>query len=128
VRLAADSNTAAQILYAAESVGSELGEQEVAPNLNPYTPGAPPQSPYEYTNNLPSCVNQTPAEVIRNNGLYGVKGDYNCDIMKRRAVMDTGFVQPLGARAQWAQYLGYDMPNKRNQFMQRAELGPTLMR
>lgn len=87
----------------------------------------PPLSPYEFVPNLPSCGEHTPTELIRNNGLYGVKGDYNCDIMKRTAVMDAGFVQPLGAREEWIKYLGYDMPNKRDQYMIRKEKGPLLM-
>ena len=87
----------------------------------------PPLSPFEFVPNLPSCGEHTPTELIRNNGLYGVKGDYNCDIMKRTAVMDAGFVQPLGAREEWIKYLGYDMPNKRDQFMIRKEKGPLLM-
>jgi hypothetical protein len=87
----------------------------------------PPLSPYEFVPNLPACGEHTPTELIRNNGLYGVKGDYNCDIMKRSAVMDAGYVQPIGAREEWIKYLGYDMPNKRDQFMIRKEKGPLLM-
>ena len=87
----------------------------------------PPLSPYEFVPNLPACGEHTPTELIRNNGLYGVKGDYNCDIMKRSAVMDAGYVQPLGAREEWIKYLGYDTPNKRDQFMIRKEKGPLLM-
>lgn len=87
----------------------------------------PPLSPYEFVSNLPSCGEHTPTELIRNNGLYGVKGDYNCDIMKRSAVMDAGYVQPLGAREEWIKYLGYDTPHKRDQFMIRKEKGPLLM-
>lgn len=87
----------------------------------------PPLSPYEFVPNLPSCGEHTPTELIRNNGLYGVKGDYNCDIMKRMGVMDAGFVEPLGAREEWIKYLGYDMPNKRDQYMIRKEKGPLLM-
>lgn len=87
----------------------------------------PPLSPYEYVPNLPACGEHTPTELIRNNGLYGVKGDYNCDIMKRSAVMDAGYVEPLGAREEWIKYLGYDTPHKRDQFMIRKEKGPLLM-
>lgn len=87
----------------------------------------PPLSPYEFVPNLPSCGEHTPTELIRNNGLYGVKGDYNCDIMKRSAVMDAGYVEPLGAREEWIKYLGYDTPHKRDQFMIRKEKGPLLM-
>jgi hypothetical protein len=64
-------------------------------------------------------------EELRGSGLYGgIKGDYTHDIMKRSAVMDAGFVQPLGAREEWVRYLGYDIANKRDQFMIRAEPGP----
>ena len=88
---------------------------------------AAPLSPWEYSDGLPSCCPTTPAGVIRNNGLYGVKGDYNCDIMKRGAVMDKGFIQPIGARTEFLKYLAYDVPNKRDQWMARKENGPLLM-
>ena len=71
----------------------------------------------DFTPGLPSCCPSTPAGVIRNNGLYGIKGDYRCDIMKRSAVADAGFVEPLGARNEFMRYASYDMPNYRNQYM-----------
>ena len=37
--------------------------------------------------------------------------------MQRAAVMNTGFVQPLAARQEFARYLAYDLPNRRDQFM-----------
>jgi hypothetical protein len=86
---------------------------------------SPPLSPNEFASNVTVCA--PTADDIRNNGLYGIKGDYNCDIMARSSIMDAGFVQPLGAREEWMKYLAYDMPNKRDQFMVRKERGPLLM-
>ena len=81
----------------------------------------------EFSPGLPSCNPSTPAGIIRDQGLYGIKGDYNCDIMKRSAVANTGFVQPLGARNEFLKYASYDMPNRRNQYMIRKE-GPKMRR
>jgi hypothetical protein len=53
---------------------------------------------------------------IRNEGLYGIQGDLNCVQMRRSAVADTGFIQPLEARQEHLRYLAYDMPNYRNQW------------
>jgi hypothetical protein len=116
---------AADVLYAVDRV--TLPRESVVPDSNGEVLGRPPLSPFEYTPNIPACCPSTPTDDIRNNGLYGVKGDYNCDIMTRATVMDTGFVQPLGAREEWMKYLAYDMPNKRDQFMVRKERGPLLM-
>ena len=71
----------------------------------------------DFAPGLPSCCPSTPTSIIRNNGLYGIKGDYRCDIMKRSAVANTGFVEPLGARNEFLRYASYDMPNHRNQYM-----------
>ena len=46
----------------------------------------------------------------------GIQGDLNCVTMRRSAVADTGFIQPLEARTEYLRYLAYDMPNYRNQW------------
>jgi hypothetical protein len=121
----AGGGIAADVLYAVDRVTEP--RRSVVPDENGEVVGRPPLSPFEYTPNIPACCPTTPTDDIRNNGLYGVKGDYNCDIMARSTVMDKGFVQPLGAREEWIKYLAYDMPNKRDQFMVRKERGPLLM-
>ena len=119
------SSSAADVLYAVDRITAP--RQSVVPDENGEVLGRPPLSPFEYTPDIPACCPTTPTDDIRNNGLYGVKGDYNCDIMARSTVMDKGFVEPLGAREEWIKYLAYDMPNKRDQFMVRKERGPLLM-
>jgi hypothetical protein len=66
---------------------------------------------------LPSCSQQTPKEIIRNQGLYGIKGNVSCDLLKRSAVADTGFLQPLGARNAFLAYNSYDQLHAKDQFM-----------
>lgn len=66
---------------------------------------------------LPTCGQQTPKEVIRNQGLYGIKGNVSCDLLKRSAVADTGFLQPLGARNAFLAYNSYDQLHAKDQFM-----------
>ena len=122
---AGGSSSAADVLYAVDRITAP--RRSVVPDENGEVMGRPPLSPFEYTPNIPACCPTTPTDDIRNNGLYGVKGDYNCDIMARSSIMDKGFVQPLGAREEWIKYLAYDMPNKRDQFMVRKERGPLLM-
>ena len=39
---------------------------------------------------LPTCCQQTPKDIIRNQGLYGIKGNLSCDLLKRSAVSDRG--------------------------------------
>jgi hypothetical protein len=55
--------------------------------------------------------------VIRNKGLYGIKGNVACDLLKRSAVADTGFIQPLGARDAFLAYNTYDQLHAKDQFM-----------
>ena len=121
----AGAGTAADVLYAVDKITAP--RPSVVPDENGEVLGRPPLSPFEYTPNIPACCPTTPTDDIRNNGLYGVKGDYNCDIMKRGAVMDKGFIQPIGARTEFLKYLAYDVPNKRDQWMARKENGPLLM-
>jgi hypothetical protein len=69
-------------------------------------------STIEYVSDEP-----TSAEDVRARGLYGIKPDFNDEIMQRGAVMNKGFIQPLAARREFARYLAYDMSNRRDQFM-----------
>lgn len=70
---------------------------------------------YYYVKPLPD-FNKEMKQKIRNEGLYGIHGDLNCLAMRRGAVADKGFVQPMNARQEWLRYLAYDMPNYRNQW------------
>jgi hypothetical protein len=70
---------------------------------------------YYYVKPLPD-FNKEMKQKIRNEGLYGVHGDLNCIAMRRSAVADTGFVQPVNARQEFLRYLAYDMPNYKNQW------------
>lgn len=72
-----------------------------------------------FVTKFPECCPSTPAGMIRQNGLYGVKGNWGCDIANRSTVQDAGFVEPLEARNEMARYQIYDMPNKKNQYMVR---------
>ena len=74
-----------------------------------------PRPDYNFVKPLPDYVKEM-KEKIRNEGLYGIHGDYNCQLMRRSAVANTGFIQPLEARQEWLRYLAYDMPNYRNQW------------
>jgi phosphotransferase system HPr-like phosphotransfer protein len=77
---------------------------------------SPPALPeYHYVKPLPD-FNKEMKQKIRNEGLYGIHGDLNCASMRRGAVADKGFVQPVNARQEWLRYLAYDMPNYRNQW------------
>lgn len=73
-----------------------------------------PRGNPQYTPGLPSCCPSTPAEEIRNNGLYGIVGDLNCRISNRSTVSNRGFVEPLNARTEFLRYMSYDMPHKRD--------------
>ena len=66
---------------------------------------------------LPECREESPKDVIRNKGLYGIKGNVACDLLKRSAVADTGFIQPLGARDAFLAYNTYDQLHAKDQFM-----------
>lgn len=66
---------------------------------------------------LPTCCQQTPKEVIRNQGLYGIKGNLSCDLLKRSAVSDRGFLEPLGARNAFLAYNSYDQLHAKDQYL-----------
>ena len=75
----------------------------------------PPRPNYNYVKPMPD-YDKDMKRKIRNEGLYGIQGDLNCVTMRRSAVADTGFIQPLEARTEYLRYLAYDMPNYRNQW------------
>lgn len=66
---------------------------------------------------LPTCCQQTPKDMIRNQGLYGIKGNLSCDLLKRSAVSDRGFLEPLAARNAFLAYNSYDQLHAKDQFM-----------
>ena len=66
---------------------------------------------------LPTCSKTNPKDMIRNQGLYGIKGNVACDLLKRSAVADTGFLQPLGARNAFLAYNSYDQLHAKDQFL-----------
>jgi len=66
---------------------------------------------------LPTCCQQTPKDIIRNQGLYGIKGNLSCDLLKRSAVSDRGFLEPLAARNAFLAYNSYDQLHAKDQFM-----------
>jgi len=66
---------------------------------------------------LPECAEQTPRDIIRTKGLYGIKGNTSCDLLKRTAVADTGFIQPIGARNAFLAYDSYDQLHAKDQFL-----------
>jgi hypothetical protein len=66
---------------------------------------------------LPTCCQQTPKEVLRNQGLYGIKGNLSCDLLKRSAVSDRGFLEPLAARNAFLAYNSYDQLHAKDQFL-----------
>jgi hypothetical protein len=66
---------------------------------------------------LPECCQQTPQQVIRNQGLYGVKGNLSCDLLKRSAVADRGFLEPLGARNAFLAYNSYDQLHSKDPWL-----------
>lgn len=84
--------------------------------LNAALDVSPPMRPnYNYVKPMPD-YDKDMKRKIRNEGLYGIQGDLNCVTMRRSAVADTGFIQPLEARTEYLRYLAYDMPNYRNQW------------
>jgi hypothetical protein len=66
---------------------------------------------------LPTTCQTTPMQEIRNNGLYGIRGNLSCDHLKRSAVSDFGFLQPLGARDAWIAYNSYDQLHAKDQYL-----------
>lgn len=66
---------------------------------------------------LPTCCQQTPKEILRNQGLYGIKGNLSCDLLKRSAVSDHGFLEPLAARNAFLAYNSYDQLHAKDQYM-----------
>jgi len=66
---------------------------------------------------LPECCQLTPKEVIRNQGLYGIKGNLSCEKLKRNSVQNARFVEPVGARYAWAAYNSYDQLHAKDQYM-----------
>jgi hypothetical protein len=96
---------------APEQRAPEPEQQAPEPEL-PQPVAASRLSTIEYVSDEP-----TSAEDVRARGLYGIKPDFNDEIMQRGAVMNKGFIQPLAARREFARYLAYDMSNRRDQFM-----------
>lgn len=101
---------------------------------NPVSPGTPgevvwrlPEYPVDQpsreetiaavVSDLPTCCQQTPKEIIRNQGLYGIKGNLSCDLLKRSAVSDHGFLEPLAARNAFLAYNSYDQLHAKDQFL-----------
>lgn len=76
---------------------------------------------------LPECCQTTPMQTIRNNGLYGIRGNVSCDLLKRSAISDYGFVQPIGARDAWIAYNTYDQLHAKDQFLVPASPSPTIL-
>jgi hypothetical protein len=66
---------------------------------------------------LPSCCQQTPKDTIRNQGLYGIKGNLSCDLLKRSAVSDRGFLEPLAARNAFLAYNSYDQLHAKDPYL-----------
>ena len=56
-------------------------------------------------------------DVIRNQGLYGIRGNLSCEKLRRNAKQDTRFIEPVGARNAWAAYNAYDQKHARDPFM-----------
>jgi hypothetical protein len=75
----------------------------------------PPRPNFNYVKPLPDHDKEMKRK-IRNEGLYGIQGDLNCLNMRRSAVANTGFIQPIQAREEFLRYLAYDMPNYKNQW------------
>jgi len=55
--------------------------------------------------------------LIRNEGLYGVHGDLSCERMKRGAVADKRFLEPLKARNQMLDFLEVDQLRAKDAFL-----------
>jgi hypothetical protein len=66
---------------------------------------------------LPTCCQSTPKEVIRNQGLYGIRGNLSCAKMQRSAVADRGFLEPLHARNSFLAYEAYDQLHAKDQWL-----------
>jgi hypothetical protein len=66
---------------------------------------------------LPTCCQTTPKDMIRNQGLYGIKGNLSCDLLKRSAVSDHGFLEPLAARNAFLAFNSYDQLHAKDQYL-----------
>ena len=66
---------------------------------------------------LPTCCQSTPKEVIRNQGLYGIRGNLSCAKLQRSAVADRGFLEPLHARNSFLAYESYDQLHAKDQWL-----------
>lgn len=66
---------------------------------------------------LPTCCQSTPKEVIRNQGLYGIRGNLSCAKLQRSAVADRGFLEPLHARNSFLAYEAYDQLHAKDQWL-----------
>ncbi len=75
---------------------------------------------------LPNCCEGNPKDIIRNQGLYGIKGNLSCEKLKRNAVQDTRFIEPIRARNSWAAYNSYDQLHAKDQFMVPAKSAPEI--
>jgi hypothetical protein len=75
---------------------------------------------------LPEVCQTTPMQIIRNNGLYGIRGNLSADLLKRSAVADFGFLQPLGARDAWIAYNSYDQLHAKDQYLIPATPAPAI--
>jgi len=77
------------------------------------------QSPYPaFVKDIPDGMSTANVkDWIRHHGLYGIKPDYSVNVMQRGSVANAGFVEPLAARYEFANYAGYDMANKRDPYM-----------
>ena len=76
---------------------------------------------------LPSCAQQTPRQIIRNQGLYGIKGDYRCDRFQRSTYQDARFVEPIGARNQFLSYNTYDQLHAKDSYMIPTGVAPQIL-
>ena len=63
------------------------------------------------------CSNAQVREHIRNNGLYGIKGNVSCDLLNRSSFSDQGYIQPLNARNSWLSYISEDQLHSRDQWL-----------
>ena len=76
---------------------------------------------------LPDCAQMTPKQIIRNQGLYGIKGDLRCDLLQRSTYQDTRFVEPISARNQFLGYLAYDQLHAKDQYMVASDVSPAIL-
>lgn len=76
---------------------------------------------------LPQCNQLTPKQIIRNQGLYGIKGDTRCDLYQRSTYQDTRFVEPLAARNQFLAYNAYDQLHQRDSYLIPNSVSPGIL-